>query len=168
MYCTVTDVRAVLSATGESDTATAASLPTDILQRAVDEARAEVDARLGARYDVPFDDPRLGDNVPVPMVVRNITRDIAAYKATLTFRRGAQIESTDPTVLRFNDASRLLTSLVNGSATLGLQNSPPPQAAQASNGQPINRYPGPLFTERELGLGPSFGRYPGGDLGETY
>ncbi len=152
MYCTVTALRAVLSAQGQTDTATAASLSDAALQAAIDDATLEVNAQLGARYDVPFDDDREGQARPVPGVVANLTRDIAAYKATLTYRRGAPLEPTDPAVLRYQMAAKLLTALMKGTATLSLENSPAPDQAVQINGQPFNLACGPLFAEHDFGM----------------
>lgn len=168
-YTTLTDVRNVLSAEGKADTATAASLSDGALQAAIDDATAEVNVRLAARYDVPFDDDRLGQARPVPDVVRTLTRDIAAYKATLTYRRGAPLDQYDPSVLRYNAADKLLTAIVRGTATLSMDNSPSADQAAATEGATFNRNTGPLFTETDMGVGPWLQRRsPGGFPWSTY
>lgn len=168
-YCTVDDVRAVLSAQGVSDTASAASLSDDDLQAAIDDTSSEVDARLAVRYDVPFDDDRETEAKPVPRLVRNITRDIAAYKATLTYRRGAPLETTDPAQLRYNAATKLLSLVVNGQATLGLENSPSEdQPSIAREGATYNRNIGPMFGPEELGIGPAILRPRRDPMWDTY
>jgi phage gp36-like protein len=110
-YTALTDLRYALAPGGGSDPATASSLTDVELGDAIEEASAEVDAELAALYAVPLDDP-------VPPIVARITRDIAAYLATLTHRRGVPLSTDDPARLRGDQARALLRRIGSGQAGL--------------------------------------------------
>lgn len=84
---------------------TAADLPDVGIQDAVDQASSEVDTFLSGPYD-PTDD--------IPDVIRFWTRDIAAYYATLTWRKGMDLTPQDPVQLRYNTAITRLQSVSEG------------------------------------------------------
>ena len=107
-YCAPADVRQVLAPDGDAshDTATAASLSDAELLVAIADASAQVDASVGESYPTPFD--------PVPVLVRGLTRDVAAYLATLTYRRGNPLADDHPVALRYARARALLTDIATG------------------------------------------------------
>lgn len=144
MYVTVAGVREALARDVTAPTGTAASLGDADLEAAITSAQAEVDAKLSARYVVPFSEP-------VPLLVREITRDIAAYLADLRYRQGKGYESDrDPVLLRYQRAQELLEKAATGALDL-------PGVDLAGGGparmRPINRYPGRLFATEDFGLG---------------
>lgn len=142
-YAAVQDVRLALSPDGLADAATAASLSDAELADALSEAQSEVDARLAAHYPTPFPAGQ------VPVIVTAATRDIAAYLATLTFRRGEPLAPGDPVALRYQRALALLQDASRGIVELpaGPTSSPSQQVTV------INAYEGTLFTLDDMALG---------------
>lgn len=134
-YATASEVRGVL-APGGADPSTATTLDDAGLNQAIAEATAEVDARLRG---APFPDP-------APDVVRTVTRDIAAYLATLVHRRGVPLNIDDPIRLRFQWARDLLAALAAGKAEL------PSAPGEGPVASVVNLYEGTLFTPTDLGL----------------
>lgn len=131
-YVNPDDVRATLAGTATL-AGSAAALADDDLLNAIYEAQDEVNARIAGRYTTPM--------VDVPPLVGNITRDIAAYLATLTYRRGNPIQPGDPVLLRYQRAQTLLGQVANGQIVLSA--SPPP--GQTSGTPTANPYSGSLF-----------------------
>lgn len=110
-YADLTAVRLALSPGGdETDSGSAASLQDGDLQAALDDATNEVNAKIGAAYTTPV--------VPAPAILARITRDIAAYFAMLTYRRGDPPDVRDPVQLRYDAAEALLTQVQNGTVVL--------------------------------------------------
>jgi phage gp36-like protein len=140
-YLDPADVRLILAGT-ENAAGTAASLTDNDLTDAISEAQDEVDGRLAARYDTPFTDP--------PTVVVNITRDIAAYLATLTYRRGDPIQPGETIQLRYNRAQNLLSQAANGTFPLPLPGGGGDEAAAANVVN--NPTSGDLWTEQDFHL----------------
>lgn len=151
MYCTPDDVRHALAADnadGVDIEQTAASMDDAQLTDHISDAQSEVDSKLAVRYVVPFAD---GD---VPPVVKTITLAIAAYLATLTFRRTADLGDQDPVMLRYTRAESMLSDIRDGKAQLPV--SPPAEEpATSATLTGINRYSGRLFTARDFDLGPA-------------
>lgn len=148
-YTTPSAVRFVLTADGDpSDPSSAAGFDDSMLTGPCQQASDEVDARLGGRYTVPFDPNN------TPTVVTDIATDIAAYLATLTFRGGQPVETTDPIYLRYLRALAFLKDITTGVATL-----PTPQAG-APLGEVVSANPtvGPLFGPEDFALYPAVGR----------
>lgn len=102
MYVTPDDVRATLAPDGADDQSTAAQMSDDALDREIVRAQAEVDGHLVDRYDVPFADDG------VPMLIKGLTEDVAAYLATLTHSRNSALPENHPVWLRYSRASTLL------------------------------------------------------------
>lgn len=143
-YVTPDQVRAVLAPDGESaDGDTAAAMDDPAIQVAIAEAADEVDAALSQRYTVPF------DAAAMPSLIVSVARDIAAYLASLTFRRGDPLPAGDPVQLRYARAKKILDSLANGSMTLG--QSEPSQGAVAV----VNPYDENLFAAEDFSLAPA-------------
>src|SRR3954463_10997354 len=109
-YATPATVREALAPEGDTGAATAAALTDEQLSDAIAEAQSEVDARLA---QAPFADGS------VPGVVSSITRDVAAYLATLTHRRGNPLPSDHPVALRYLRAEQLLGQGAAGNLELG-------------------------------------------------
>lgn len=112
-YAVPTDVRLALSPEGDpADVGSAASLEDPDLQAALNSAQDEVDGKIGGRYTLPL-------TAPYPDILMRITRDIAAWLATLTYLRGDPLLATNPVQLRYNAAEALLTQIQNGTLSLG-------------------------------------------------
>lgn len=112
-YAAPADVRLVLSPGGDTtDVESAASLSDPDLQAAIQAAQDEVDGKISGRYPLPI-------ATPVPDILMRITRDIGAWGATLTYRRGDPIDPHDAVQLRYNAAEALLTQIQNGQLALG-------------------------------------------------
>lgn len=141
-YTSVWDLRLALAPGGiDTHNATAASLSDDELADAIFEAAQEIDARLGSQYSVPFD--------PVPGLVAQVTRDLAAYKATLVHRRGNPIAADDPIRLRYAHAMALLLSIAKGDVDLiGADGADVPTAT--GNAVLVNQYGYDLFSDETL------------------
>lgn len=154
-YVTPEQVRDALAPDGvDPDNATAASDSDSALVDRIVEAADQVDAELGRRYTVPF-------TGTVPSLVVSLTRDIAAYLATLTFRRGDPVPSGDPVALRYDRALKLLADLSSGKAEL-----PTDSGGEAETGQVevVNPYEGDLFGVDDFAVGPD----PGAVVGAGY
>ena len=100
-YTDASEVRKVLHPTADqTDTGTAASLSDAQLGEAIEEADQEVDGALGSLYATPFS--------PTPPLLARVSRDIAAFLATLTHRKGSPIDRDDPVRLRHDRAQQIL------------------------------------------------------------
>jgi phage gp36-like protein len=142
-YTTVGDVRGALAPGGTDTRAgeTAASLTDSELVDAIQEAGELVDARLGERYSTPF-------AAPYPPLVSQIARDLAAYGATLTNRKGQPLNDRHPVQLRYNQASDLLDKLASGSAVIDTGDE---EAAPGSTAV-WNQWSGDAFQPADFGL----------------
>jgi phage gp36-like protein len=148
MYCTPDDVRRTL-VDGDADEAdiqqTAAAMSDEQFGDHIADAQSEVDSRLAVRYVVPLDEADL------PTIVKQMTANIAAYLATLTFRRTLDLGPQDPVFLRYQRAESMLAAIVAGKAQLPV---PPPEEppAPSSTMTGRNRYFGNLFTPSDFDL----------------
>lgn len=103
-----------------------------------------MDSKLAGRYAVPFAD---GD---VPGLVALLTRDVAAYGATLTHRRFQPLDERHPVALRYAKATALLDALSDGDAAI------PGEAVSAAGAVAVeNPYDGTLFLPEDFDLGPA-------------
>lgn len=138
VYVQPDDVRAVLSSSAASVEGTAASLDNTQLQQAIDAAEAEIDARLSQRYEVPFVVATL------PKLVKDIARDIAAYLADLVYRGNVDYSSdTDPVMLRYRRAEKLLEQLASGEIVVPTYGDP--DVSEVVRPRIRNPYIGELF-----------------------
>lgn len=146
-YTDVTAVRQILSPDGSTDPTlgTAASLSDAEIQEAINEAASEINARVAGRYTVPF--------AQAPAIIEKLNRDIAAYLATLVYRRGDPIDPNDPVQLRYNRAQTLLAAIQNGKAEL--VGAAGPVAEGTAEAEVINPYFGDLFLPADFNLGPA-------------
>ena len=81
---------------------------TAAIQKALDDAAAEIDTYLGSRYDLPLS--------TVPASLRRIAVDIAIYRM-MGLRGMGDVEDSRK---RYEDAVRFLRHVADGSTTLGL------------------------------------------------
>jgi hypothetical protein len=138
IYATVNDVREALAPEGDFNQHRHRRLPLRCqLTDSLVEASAEVDAKVKG---APF--------TTVPPIVQSITRDVAAYKATLTHRKGLELPPTHPVALRFAWAENMLTPRHSGQAR-----SLPGHGGTAGDVAVANGYEGDLFTLEGEGIG---------------
>lgn len=125
MYSTPQDVRTALTPGGQqSDLSTGASLADEQINDAIAQADTIIDSYLGLLYVIPTSEvPVEGSEPPTtvtvaPFPVRYFSRDIAAWLATLTFKRNQDIPPDDPIRLRYNMTMNLLQRYSDGTAVL--------------------------------------------------
>lgn len=155
-YTTPEVVQLVLARDIDQYDSTAAGLSTPQIEEAISNAQNEVDAKLALQYKVPFK-----DFPDCPPLVAEITRDIAAFLADLTFRQDVDYTSeNEPMLLRWRRAQELLQMLVVGSIQLTGVDVNEPVARPSVRPTSINTYDGQMFSLRDFDLGPERPRYP--------
>jgi phage gp36-like protein len=165
-YCTIRDVRLALTPSADAEAKdTAASLPDWQIEDAISEAEGWVNTYILARYTIPSvevsenppeDVPDAGILVSfvAPSPVRGWTRDIAAYLATLTFRKHKDLGKDDPVRLRYAMVVALLEAIRDGKSDLPSATFPPADVDSTSQGVHVeNLYEGKLFSPDDFGLG---------------
>lgn len=169
-YCTVRDVRNALTpnASEGSDTEypeTAASLPDWQIEDAIHEAMTVVDMHVLPRYkigeveaqykDLNTDDP------PVEVIttaqvakapIRWWTRSVAAYYATLTFRKNKDLTEDDPVRLRYAAVMLNLAQIRDG--RLDLPGFDPADGTATGEVAVVNTYEGKLWGPEDFNLTP--------------
>jgi phage gp36-like protein len=126
-YCTVDDVRVALTQSGEtSGTNTAADMNDLTIDDSIAEASAQVDVYIGGPYR-----PDLGD--VVPDAVKYLTRDVAAFLATCTWRKSKDFAAMDPVLLRYNWAISQLNAISSGASSLADMPTSPEDMATVIN-----------------------------------
>lgn len=158
MYCTVLDVRNALTPGADpADGTTASSLSDDQIIDAVNEADARINTYLPANYTPPTETIQIGDPPVAAIVavgmVRYWSRDIAAYLATLTYKKHQNVPEDDPVRLRYNSAMQSLLEVREGKIIL------PPDADTGDDvfpGEVVvhNSYEGTLFGPEDFSLTP--------------
>ena len=148
-YSTTEDVRNALAPTLAAANSTASGLTDEQIEDAIAEADGRIDSYIGARYVTPV----LAVGLPplVPSVIVYLSRDIAAYMATLTFRRSKDMTDQDPVYRRFAEAKASLIAVSKGQASLPIPENTGNAASQGA-GQAINPYAGNLFVDRDFSL----------------
>lgn len=115
-YSTVSLVRQTLSGEDDEEGGTAATLSDEQIQYEIDGARADVDSALRETYKLPFDVP---DDNAVPLIIRQITTDLACYGCDLNYRKGREYDNQNmPVPLRYQRATQLLENLRTGTITI--------------------------------------------------
>jgi phage gp36-like protein len=137
-YATPGDVRKALAPEDDTSGGTAASLSDSQLTNAIAEATNEIDARV---QGAPF--------TTIPPVISSIARDIAAYFATLAYRKGNLLPPEHPVALRYAHAQALLTSAARGELDL-TQDTEPVAGGDVAI---VNQYEGSLFSLDSEGIG---------------
>lgn len=166
MYSTAEMVRSALAPGDwvefpESDpdnpTGTAADLEDVQLDDAIAEADATIDSYLGSHYVSPVGIVAPATTAPHP--IDYWSRNIAAYLATLTYRRGQDLAEDDPVVRRYRATMLALVAVRDGKATLPL---PVNSGAGGNIGAlpPINPYVGDLFGAEDFDLAPVGSSWP--------
>lgn len=118
-YVTVQQLTDALANAGGAGSRTAAELPAERLRANLDEATAEVVARLSGGFTLPDPgpDPAVSPETTPPLL-RTIIVGIAAYLATLEFYGSQALEDRDPVVLRYTRARELLRDVANGATVV--------------------------------------------------
>lgn len=172
MYSSPADVRNALTpGADEADQTTAASFANAQIEDAIKEADGMIDTYLSGRFGIPTD-----PDVPTVAVypVRAWSRDIAAYLATLTYRKSKDLQPDDPIRLRFLWVIDVLEKIAAGDLTPNLpQPETPPDGYGPQGAFVYNQYSGKLFTMADVFCPPGRGwsyiqahRY--GDLAWSY
>lgn len=111
-YCEIPDVRFALVDLGTStNTNTAADMDDTTITDSIAEGSAQVDVYIGGPYR-----PDLGDIVPD--IIKYLTRDVAAFLATCTWRKSKDFAADDPVLMRWNWAIEQLKAFASGAASI--------------------------------------------------
>lgn len=165
MYCTVQDVRNVLAPVdAQGTTGTATGLPDDQIEDQIREAQARIDMLVRTRYIIPLEGE--GDAQVAAEPIRMWTRNIAAYLATLVYKRNKDVLENDPIRLRYSETIALLLDVRDGRSDLNL---PPVEVGGEGDITVLNQYEGTLFAPGDFQLSNTgrwwpdgFGIWPGG------
>lgn len=164
-FCSIRDVRIALTPGGSSEgQETAASLEDWQIEDAINEAEGVVRLHVLSRYTIPVSEivedlpetPEEGDVETVtvaPYPVRGWTRNIAAYLATLTFRKNKDLTEDDPVRLRYASTLADLVSVLEGRFDLNEEDFPLPDDVGGGTVHVVNQYEGKLFGPEDFGLG---------------
>lgn len=154
MYSSVEDVRNALTPGADSDDAsTAAGLEDEQLNDSISEADAIIDAWIAGTVKIPsvIDDDHPDGVAPYP--VRYYSRNIAAWLATLTFKRNKDVPPDDPVRLRYIETMKLLERIASGDFVLPNPPFEPTDDGGAGGGEVFNQYEGTLFGPSDFNLG---------------
>lgn len=160
-YSTVEQVRDALTPGGRAtDRTTAAGLTDAQIQDAIDEADSKIDLYLSSRYITPI----TAD--PTPRIISFWSRSIAAYLATLTRAKSADIKDDDPVARRYRAIQQQLELVQQGKAQLPIDQLPADAAQSTVTVQ--NQHEGDLFLPGDYSLIPkaldgfsdTMGRWP--------
>lgn len=136
-YSQVGDVREALTpGAGTTGTNTAADLSDDQITDAIAEADAVIGGFVGGTYTTP------------PSLVTYWSRDIAAFLATLTWRKSKDVSNDDPIVRRYQLALLQLQGIAKGNTLVP----PPDQSNNEGVGYVSNQYDGSLFQAYQFDL----------------
>lgn len=160
-YSTPTDIRNALAPgvwpapypENPPVTRTAADLTDAQLNDEIAEADQLIDSYLNSRYATPVAGTVEGETTTYPPPIRTWSRNIAAYKATLTNRRGKDITENDPVVRRYRETMAALIAVSTGKASLNLPGNTGPSGG-GDAGAPFNPYTGDLFGSADFDLRP--------------
>jgi phage gp36-like protein len=111
------------------------AIVSEVLERALDDAEAEINSYLSTRYQLPFLDP--------PAVLKRLACDIARY--CLYDER-----ATETVTQRYEAAVKMLRAFADGKATLGLLSTQQEPSPTVSTG-PEYFSQAPVFTRESLG-----------------
>lgn len=146
-YSTVDQVRDALTPGGRAtDRTTAAGLTDAQIQDAIDEADSKIDLYLSTRYVTPITVD------PLPRTVSFWSRSLAAYFATLTRAKSADIKDDDPVARRYRSAQQQLELIQQGKAQLPIPQLPAEESQNTVTVQ--NQYDGDLFLPGDYSLVP--------------
>lgn len=133
-YTTIHQVRYALARNLEAPDGTAAELDDPSIQNQIDAATAEVDGRIGTIYAVPIETP--------PNLIKEITRDIAAFLCETVFREWREIPANNPIYLRYTRAVNMLKDIAKGLIVLpGIPVAPTPDPDVLTDGDIVEVLP---------------------------
>lgn len=164
MYSSVFDVRNALTPGADTaDKSTAAGLTDAQIEDAIAEADAVINAYCSDGYIVPLMDVTISED---PLVVASLavqplrfwSRDLAAYLATLTFKRNKDVPENDPVRLRYTMIMEMLRMVRAGKMNLPLDATPDTGPGTVST---HNLYTGNLFGAEDFELTTRSGYYHG-------
>ena len=138
LYATVDDLRLILDGT-DAGTGTAAQLTDAQLTLALRAASNRVSVFAGNVYD--SSSPQA---VP-PDIFHDLTLDLAAFWATVTYRKSKAMAADDPVMLRYKDASAMLIAVRDGKLRLDVGT---PGSVGQETGHVVNNLP-PIFTSND-------------------
>lgn len=146
MYITADDVRATVrgSPSAAGDSGTAAELDDATIEKAIAAQQAIVEAYARTRW--PDDQ--------APDLVKSLVRDLAAYDATLVYRRSKDLSQFDPIYLRYQEARQILTDIAAGRVQVE-PDPDEPGTGEGGRATVINPYAGRLFDRSDVGLHPT-------------
>lgn len=135
LYATLADLRLTMDGT-DSGTGTAATLTDAQLTLALQAASNRVSVYAGNVFD--------GSNPQAtpPDIFHDLTLDLAAFWATVTYRKSKALAPDDPVRLRYNDAQGILNAVRDGKLRLDVV---PPGGVGEETGIVINNIPN-IFT----------------------
>jgi phage gp36-like protein len=161
-YSAPVDVRNVLApgAFGVNDnpslTHTAADLSDSQLEVEIGQADRIIDGYLNGYYATPV---AVTSDALIPEPIHTWSANIAAYLATLTYRRGKDLSQQDPVYLRYQLTMQQLMATNSGRMTLNI----PTQTsvgAVSGVGQAVNPYSGNLVGAEDFDLRPVNSAWP--------
>jgi phage gp36-like protein len=131
LYASLEDLRLTMDGT-DSGTGTAAQLTDAQLTLALQAASNRVSVYAGNVFD--------GSSAQAtpPDIFHDLTLDLAAFWATVTYRKSKALAPDDPVRLRYNDAQNILNAVRNGKLRLDVQ---PPGSVGEEVGVVINNIP---------------------------
>lgn len=107
-YCQVSDV--ITAMTSFNAAGTPGEISANIVTLAIQQASAKVSAWTLNSWGIDSG----GNVVPIPDMIQSLTINIAAYYATLSYRKNKPLEANDPILVRYNDACADLKAIQTG------------------------------------------------------
>jgi len=114
LYATIDDLRLTMDGT-DSGTGTASQLTDAQLTLALTAASNRVSVYAGNVYDGS------SPQATPPDIFHDLTLDLAAFWATVTYRKSKALAPDDPVRLRYNDAQQILNNVRDGKLRLDVQ-----------------------------------------------
>lgn len=145
-YCLPADIRNNVAGT-DGGTGTCAMLEDDQLSEAIARASSKVSAYAGTAWFVDVNDPV----IVIPDLIVSLTIAIGTFYATLTYRKGKDLTTTDPVYLGYTDATQTLKDIASG--LIDVAPTPPADAPDRA-GKVINKLPA-IFTFENSGVLPN-------------
>lgn len=137
--------------TGSNLTHTAADLSDAQLQDSINEADAMIDGYIGGVYTTPV--AQVAGLTPHP--IDYLSRNIAAYNATLAFRGSMDFTDTDPVARRYRDSEAFLKGVGTNRISLPIPRNVGGAGATTSVAPAFNPYTGDLWTPDDFSIRPA-------------
>lgn len=170
-YSTPAMIRLAVNPDGSNGTSvpatpsrTAADFTDAQLLDFIAEADATINSLIGRFYAVPVPlvtqgdiDSGLGGGAALGAVAHPVdywSRNLAAYFATLSYRRNQDLAETDPVVRRYNATMAALNDVAGGRSRLSLRDNTTSAAGVGAGGAINPTYTGNLFDARDFNLVP--------------